>query len=151
MPGGRIGDDLAVPASTRAVFLKAHGTGTSPLADRWLQGGSSLVDPGRTAFPRRPRIVGGDRLLLYAAGWRCVVGVAEVLDAPSTDVPSPADPRRWPWSVAVELLIVVPLLSNAPPREAIGVSPRSMSQHSHIRVEERHLELALEALGGVGR
>jgi hypothetical protein len=134
-----------------AVFLKAHGTGASPLPDRWMRIGSSLVDPGRTAFPRRPRMGPGDRLLLYASGWRCVFGVAEVLDDPSTDVPSPADPGRWPWSVLVELLIVVPLLSNAPPLEAIGVSPRSMSQHSHIRVEPRHLELAVEALAGVAR
>jgi hypothetical protein len=134
----------------RAVFLKSHGTGTSPLPDRWLQG-SSLVDPGRTAFPRRPRMVAGDRLLLYASGWRCVFGVAEVLDEPSTAAPSPADPLRWPWSVPVELLVVVALLSNAPPLEAIGVSPRSMSQHSHIRVQERHLALALEALAAVGR
>jgi hypothetical protein len=133
-----------------AVFLKAHGTGASPLPDRWMRAGSSLVDPGRTAFPRRPRIGPGDRLLLYASGWRCVFGVAEVLDEPSTDVPSPADPGRWPWSVAVELLVVVPVLSNAPPVEAIGVAPRSMSQQSHIRLEERHLALALEALAGVG-
>jgi len=133
------------------VFLKAHGTGASPLPDRWLDGGSSLVQPGRTAFPRRPRMAPGDRLLLYASGWRCVFGVAEVLGEPSTDVPSRADPARWPWSVAVELLIVVPLLSNAPPVDAIGVSPRSMSQQSHIRLEPRHLELALEALAGVGR
>jgi len=26
-----------------------------------------------------------------------------------------------------------------------------MSQHSHIRLEARHLELAIEALAGVGR
>jgi hypothetical protein len=96
-------------------------------------------------------MVAGDRLLLYASGWRCVFGVAEVLDEPSTCAPSPADPQRWPWSVPVELLIVVALLSNAPPVEAIGVSARSMSQHSHIRLEPRHLELALEALAGVGR
>ena len=51
----------------------------------------------------------------------------------------------------VELLIVVALLSNAPPLEAIGVSPRSMSQHSHIRLQPRHLELAVEALAGVAR
>jgi hypothetical protein len=133
------------------VFLKAHGTGTSPLPDRWLHAGSTLVDPGRTAFPRRPRMAAGDRLLLYASGWRCVFGVAEVLDEPSTDAPSPADPERWPWSVPVELLVVVPLLSNAPPVEAIGVPARSMSQHSHIRLEPRRLELALEALAGVGR
>jgi hypothetical protein len=133
------------------VFLKAHGTGASPLPDRWLHASSSLVDPGRTAFPRRPRMAAGDRLVLYASGWRCVFGVAEVLDDPSTDVPSPADPRRWPWSVSVELLIVVPLLSNAPPVEAIGVSARSMSQQSHIRLEPRHLELAVAALAAVAR
>ena len=136
---------------TPSVFLKAHGTGASPLPDRWLAAGSSLVDPGRSAFPRRPRMGPGDRLLLYASGWRCVFGVAEVLDEPSTDDPSPANPRRWPWSVPIELLVVVPLLSNAPPVEAIGVSPRSMSQQSHIRLEPRHLELAIEALAGVGR
>ena len=134
-----------------AVFLKAHGTGRSPLPDRWLRAGSSLVDPGRTAFPRCPRMGPGDRLLLYASGWRCVFGVAEVVGEPSTDVPSPADPARWPWSVPVELLIVVAALSDAPPVEAIGVSPRSMSQQSHIRLEPRHLELAVEALAGVAR
>jgi len=134
-----------------SVFLKAHGTGTAALPDRWLCAGSSLVDPGRTAFPRRPRMCAGVRLVLYASRWRCIFGVAEVLGAPSTDVPNPADPVRWPWSVPVELLIVVPLLSNAPPLEAIGVSPRSMSQHSHIRLQPRHLELAVEALAGVAR
>lgn len=134
-----------------AVFLKAHGTAGSPLPDHWLRAGSSLVDPGRTAFPRRLRMAAGDRLILYASGWRCVFGVAEVLDEPSTDAPSPADPGRWPWSVPVELLVVVPLLSNAPPVEAIGVAPRSMSQQSHIRLEERHLELAVTALAGVSR
>ena len=134
-----------------AVFLKAHGTGAQPLPDRWLEHGSSLLDPGVTAFPRRPRIVPGDRLILYASGWRRIFGIAEVLAEPTTAVPSPANPARWPWSVAVELLIVVALLSNAPPLEAIGVSPRSMSQQSHIRLEPRHLELAAEALAGLAR
>jgi hypothetical protein len=129
-------------------FLKAHGTGAAPLPDRWMQAGSALVSPGRTGFPRRPRMAPGDRLVLYASGWRCVFGVAEVAGEPTTDAPHSA---RWPWSVAVELLVVVPLLSNAPPVEAIGVAPRSMSQQSHIRIEPRHLELALEALAGVGR
>ncbi|MEA2131768.1 MAG: hypothetical protein QOJ85_4659, partial [Solirubrobacteraceae bacterium] len=57
---------------------------------------------------------------------------------------------RWPWSVGVELLVIVPVLSNAPPVEAIGVAPRSMSQQSHIRLEPRHLTLAVEALASVG-
>jgi len=62
-----------------------------------------------------------------------------------------AAPARWPWSVGVELLVVIPVLSNAPPVEAIGVAPRSMSQQSHIRLEPRHFELALEALAAAGR
>jgi hypothetical protein len=130
------------------AFLKAHGTGTTPLPDHWVAAGSSLVAPGRTGFPRRPRIGAGDRLVLYASGWRCIFGVAEVSDEPACD---PGRSARWPWSVPVELLLVVPVLSNAPPVEAIGVAPRSMSQQSHIRLEERHLELAFEALAGVAR
>ena len=130
------------------VFLKAHGTGTAPMADHWVQAGSWLIDPGRTAFPRRPRMGSGDRLVLYASVWQRIFGIAEVVSEPT-----PANPmaERWPWSVEVELLVVVPVLSNAPPLEAIGVAPRSMSQHSHIRLQARHLELAIEALAGVGR
>jgi hypothetical protein len=130
------------------AFLKSHGTAENPLADHWLAVGSRLVSPGRTGFPRRPRMAPGDRLVLYASGWKCIFGVAEVTSDP--ELVSDA-PQRWPWSVAVELLVVVPVLSNAPPIEAIGVAPRSMSQQSHIRIEPRHLDLALEALAGVGR
>jgi hypothetical protein len=130
------------------AFLKAHGTGTQPLADHWLAAGSSLVTRGRTGFPRRPRMEPGDRLVLYASGWRAIFGVAEVTSDPTTDAPIS---ERWPWTVGVELLVVVPVLSNAPPVEAIGVAPRSMSQQSHIRLEERHFELALEALAAVAR
>jgi hypothetical protein len=108
----------------------------------------TLVDPGRTAFPRRPRIAAGDRLVLYASVWQRIFGIAEVLTEPTT---AGALAERWPWSVSVELLVVVPVLSNAPPLEAIGVAPRSMSQHSHIRLQDRHLDLAIEALAAVGR
>jgi hypothetical protein len=132
----------------RAVFLKAHGTAAKPMADHWLSAGSWLVSPGRTAFPRRPRMAPGDRLVLYASVWQRIFGIAEVLSEPTLEDPMAA---RWPWSVRVELLVVVPVLSNAPPVEAIGVAPRSMSQHSHIRLEERHLDLAVEALSGVVR
>jgi len=118
------------------------------MTDHWLAAGSWLVDPGRTAFPRRPRMTTGDRLVLYASVWQRIFGIAEVISEPTLEDPMAA---RWPWSVRVELLIAVPVLSNAPPVEAIGVASRSMSQHSHIRLEARHLELAIEALSGVGR
>jgi len=130
------------------AFLTSHGTAENPLPDHWLDAGSRLVSPGRTGFPRRPRMAPGDRLVLYASVWKCIFGVAEVIGEPEL---LDGAPQRWPWSVAVELLVVVPVLANSPPVEAIGVAPRSMSQQSHIRVEPRHLELALEALAGVGR
>lgn len=130
------------------AFLKAHGTAQSPLPDHWLAARPRLLAPGRTGFPRRPRMQSGDRLVLYASGWRCVFGIGEVASDPEL---LDGAPQRWPWSVAVELLVVVPVLSNAPPVEAIGVAPRSMSQQSHIRLEQRHLDLAVEALAGVGR
>ena len=130
------------------AFLKAHGTGDAPLPDHWMTAGSRLVTSGRTGFPRRPRMRPGDRLVLYASRWKCIFGVAEVLSEPEADASVSV---RWPWSVTVELLVVVPVLSNAPPVEAIGVAPRSMSQQSHILLEERHFDLELDALAGVGR
>jgi hypothetical protein len=103
----------------------------------------------RTGFPRRPRIVPGDRLVLYASVWRVVFAVVEAVEEPTDRIPVAADPVRWPWTVAIEPLVVVPLLANAPPVEAIGVAARSMSQQSHIRLEPRHLALAVEAIASV--
>ena len=56
---------------------------------------------------------------------------------------------RWPWTVAIEPLLVVPALDAAPPVEAIGVAARSMSQQSHIRLREEHYALAVEAIASV--
>ena len=95
-------------------------------------------------------MVPGDRLVYYAAGWRRVFAVVEVVGEPTDAVPHTSNPARWPWSVAVEALLVVPHLANAPPVEAIGVAARSMSQQSHIRLQQRHLDLAIEALAAVG-
>jgi hypothetical protein len=43
----------------------------------------------------------------------------------------------------------VPLLSNAPPVEAIGVTARSMSQQSHIRLGPDHYLRAIEAIASI--
>ena len=88
----------------------------------------------------------GDRLVYYAAGWKRVIAVVEVVTGP-TDA-EPLWPR-WPWSVEVEPLIAVPLVSNGPPVEAVGIAPRSMSQQSHIRLTEAQYARAVEALASV--
>jgi hypothetical protein len=86
----------------------------------------------------------GDRLVYYASVWRRVFAVVEVLAEPER-----REHPRWPWTVAVEPLLVVPTLDAAPPVEAIGVAARSMSQHSHIRIGPEHYQRAVLALASV--
>ena len=127
-------------------WLKALGHAGGPLPDAWLEDGAAARRLARTGFPRRPRIVPGDRLVYYASVWRRVFAVVEVVSDPTdTDPPSP----RWPWTVDTEPLLVVPRLENAPPVEAIGVPARSMSQQSHIRLRPEQYELAVEVIASV--
>ena len=114
----------------RGHWLKALGHAGGPLADA-LARGWRPDRLRRTGFPRRPRMVPGDRLVYYALGWQLVFAVVEVSASRPTRDPSPA---RWPWTVEVEPLLLVPRLYAAPPVEATGVLPRSMSQQSHIRL-----------------
>ena len=82
--------------------------------------------------------------MLYASVWRRVFAVVEALEEPE-----PREHPRWPWTIAVEPLLVVPALDAAPPVEAIGVAARSMSQQSHIRIGADHYARAVDALAGV--
>jgi hypothetical protein len=56
---------------------------------------------------------------------------------------------RWPWTITVEPLLVVPVLDAAPPVEVIGVAARSMSRQSHIRIRPEHYERAVQALASI--
>ena len=129
-------------------WLKGIGHARGALPEAWLAEGRGAILQ-RTGFPRRPRIEPGDRLVYYAAGWRRVFAVVEVTEAPTDAVAHTSNPARWPWSVAVEALIVIPHLSSAPPVEAIGVAARSMSQQSHIRLRDVHLQQAAEVIASV--
>lgn len=144
-------DELA--HATRNHWLKAIGHAKGPLPEAWLADPErAAVRLTRTGFPRRPRMAPGDRLVLYASVWKRVFGIAEVTSEPSDAAPPDGAARsaRWPWWVAIEPLVVVPHLENAPPVEALGVPPRSMSQQSHIRVTAEQYALAVEALASVG-
>jgi hypothetical protein len=129
-------------AAERGYWLKAVGHARGPLAEDWLQERAALLL--RTGFPRRPRIAPGDRLVLYASVWRRVFAIAE-----ATGEPERRDHPRWPWTIAIETLLVIPVLDAAPPVEAIGVPARSMSQHSHIRIDAAHYRRAVEAMASV--
>jgi hypothetical protein len=86
----------------------------------------------------------GDRLVYYASVWQRVFAAVEVVGDPEQ-----VEHPRWPWIVCVEPLLVIPDLDAAPPVQAIGVAPRSMSQQSHIRLTAEQYERAIEALASV--
>ena len=86
----------------------------------------------------------GDRLVLYASVWRRVFAACEVVGEPVA-----REHPRWPWTVAIETLLVVPVLDAAPPVEAIGVAARSMSQQSHIRLTAEQYARAIDVMTSV--
>ena len=128
----------------RGHWLTAIGHARGPLSEAWFDERPELLH--RTGFPRRPRIVPGDRLVYYASVWRRVFAVVEAIAEPE-----PREHPRWPWTIAVEPLLVGPVLDAAPPVEAIGVAARSMSQQSHIRIGPEHCARAVETLASVAR
>ena len=131
----------------RSHWLKGIGHARGSLPEVWIaEGRTALLE--RTGFPRRPRIEPGDRLVYYAAGWTRVFAIVEAIGEPTDAVPT-SNPQRWPWTIPVEPLLVIPRLENAPPVQAIGVAARSMSQQSHIRLSAEHYDRAVEAIAAV--
>jgi hypothetical protein len=126
-------------------WLKAIGHAKGPLMDAWFEERPQLLR--RTGFPRRPRVVEGDRFVYYASVWKRVFAIVEVASDPEETSPG----TRWPWTVAVEPLLVIPILEHAPPIEAIGVPARSTSQQSHIRLSPEHYERAVDVIASVAR
>ena len=131
---------------SRTHWLKALGHAKWSLPDAWLEDERGAERLRRTGFPRRPRIEPGDRLVYYASGWKRVFALVESIEEPTDAHPIST---RWPCTVAVEPLVVVPRLENAPPVEALGIPPRSMSQQSHIRLTPEQYARAVEALASV--
>ena len=129
----------------RGHWLKALGHARGRQRAAWIEDGG-VARLTRTGFPRRPRMEPGDRLVYYASVWRRVFAVVEVVEAP---VQGRAVSPRWPWTVEVEPLLLIPRLDDAPPVEAIGVPARSMSQHSHIRLSPDAYRRAVEAIASV--
>jgi hypothetical protein len=94
------------------------------------------------ASTRRPSVQLGDRAVLYAAGWRVVYGLVEVVSHPEND----PGRTRWQWRFELRPTLVLPDLREAPPVEAAGVLPRSLGRHSYVRLTEEQYEQARAAL-----
>jgi len=94
----------------------------------------------------RPAVQGGDRAVLYAAGWQVVFALAEVASDPEND----PGRTRWAWRFQLRPVFALDDLREAPPVEAAGVLPRSLGRHSYIRLTDDQFEWACEAIYEAG-
>lgn len=135
------------------TFLKSIGAANAKLGDAWLTdpwGGMSnrldLLDTIHFAKNKRPTGVNrDDRLVLYAAGWERIFGVAVVRSDEPYELITPGQ-ERWPWALDVVVPLVVPRLSLAPELSEIKVANTSVRQQSHIRLSDEQYALAVAAL-----
>jgi hypothetical protein len=130
-------------------WVKVAGTGKSAYTqERWDERRRRMHADGSgpSLFPKRPRIRRGDRLVVYASGSAALYGegrfvaVEEVL----SEEPEPSGNERWRWQLQTRLVAAVEDLATAPALREIGVSPKSLRQHSHIRLTDEQGEQALE-------
>ncbi len=103
---------------------------------------------GLAMFAKRPTVQPGDRMVAYAAGSAAEYGegrfiaVEEVI----SDAPEPSGHERWRWQMRTRVVAQVDELSRAPALRDIGVSPKSLRQHSHIRLTDEQGLTALELI-----
>src|SRR3954469_13281441 len=134
-----------------AWWIKVAGTGESAYTqERWDERRARMArdSSGPSLFPKRPRIARGDRLVVYASGSAALyragrfVAIEEVL----SEEPEPSGHERWRWRLHTRLVAAIEDLAMAPALRDIGVSPKSLRQHSHIRLSEEQGERALDLL-----
>jgi hypothetical protein len=138
-----------------AWWVKVSGTGEAPFGqERWDARRARFSEAGRadSLFPRRPRIEHGDLLVVYASGSAASFGEARfvAVERVLSDEPEPSGHPRWKWKLETELVAAAERLSHAPELREIGVSPKSLRQHSHIRLAEAQGRDALELLRRAG-
>ena len=132
-------------------WVKVAGTGQAAYTqERWderrrrMTGGAT----GSSLFPKRPRIEQGDRLVVYASGSASEYGEGRfvAIEEVVSHEPEPSGNDRWRWRLDTRLLAAVDEIAAAPALREIGVSPKSLRQHSHIRLTEAQGVHALELL-----
>ena len=64
----------------------------------------------------------------------------------TSDEPFITDHERWPWALEVDILIEVPLLSQAPTLTEVGIELRSLRRQAYIRMTPTQGELATRLL-----
>ncbi|MEA2493234.1 MAG: hypothetical protein QOJ29_1145 [Thermoleophilaceae bacterium] len=142
--------------SLTAWWIKVAGTGEQAFTQRrWAERRERMRREGSGAsmFPKRPRIQRGDRLVVYASGSAALYGEARfiAIEEVVSDEPEPSGHERWRWRMTTKLLLAVEDIGDAPALRELGVSPKSLRQHSHIRLTDaqgREAERLLSEIAG---
>jgi hypothetical protein len=132
-------------------WVKVAGTGQSAYTqERWDERRCRMTSgaTGPSLFPKRPRIKHGDRLVVYASGSAAEFGEGRfvAVEEVVSHEPEPSGHERWRWRLETRLLAAVDDIAFAPALREIGVSPKSLRQHSHIRLTDEQGMRALELL-----
>ena len=73
--------------------------------------------------------------MTYAVGSARTFGKGRIVSLYEvTSEPEPGEHERWGWKVDVRYLAGVPLVSQSPTMDDIGVSPTSVRRHTHLRL-----------------
>src|SRR4051794_773291 len=136
-------------------WIKVAGTGEAGYTqERWDERRKRMRTEGSgpSLFPKRPRIRAGDRLVVYASGSAVQYGEARfvAIEEVLSEEPEPSGHDRWPWRLRTRLVLAIHDLAHAPALREIGVSPKSLRQHSHIRLARDQGAAALELLRACG-
>jgi hypothetical protein len=138
-----------------AWWIKVAGTGEAAYTQqRWNERRARMraEGSGPSLFPKRPRIDRDDRLVVYASGSAALYGEARFIAVEQvlSDEPEPSGHERWRWLLRTRLVAAVEDLGHAPALREIGVSPKSLRQHSHIRLSDEQGLQAEELLRVAG-
>jgi hypothetical protein len=127
-------------------WLKMIGAADREVGDRWIEARPRLLREVR--FPKQPSgISRGDVLVYYAAGDQKLFAIAKAKhDGSECEMGGPKDEARWPYVMEVEMLLAIPRLALAPEFSVMGVSPDSVKQQSHIRIDQENYLLAQQAM-----
>jgi hypothetical protein len=131
-----------------AWWIKVAGTGENAYTqERWDERRARMAreGDGLSMFPKRPRVRRGDRFVVYASGSAALYGEARfvAIEEVVSDEPEPSGHERWRWQMRTRLLAAVDEIGRAPALREIGVSPKSLRQHSHIRITDDQGRAAL--------
>jgi hypothetical protein len=134
-----------------AWWMKVAGTSEHAYTqERWDERRARMraEGSGPSLFPKRPRIARGDRLVVYASGSAALYGDGRfvAIEEVVSDEPDPSGDERWRWRLDTRLIAAVDELALAPALREIGISPKSLRQHSHIRLSDDQGAAALRLI-----